>query len=96
MGIMMVMNYFVYVLKCADGTFYTGYTTDLKRREAEHNGKGGKAAKAAGARYTRRRRPVKIIYYEKLASRSEALKREAAIKRLSRQEKEKLTGVDRF
>ena len=81
------MDHFVYILKCADGTFYTGCTTDLKRRVAEHNGEGSGTTKAAGARYTRSRRPVKLIYKEKFNTRSDALKREVAIKRLSRLEK---------
>ena len=76
--------HYVYVLHCADKTFYCGYTTDVLRRVAEHNGEG----KLAGARYTSGRRPVKLVYQESFATRSEALKREAAIKKWSRAKKE--------
>ena len=71
---------YTYVLRCADGTFYTGWTTDLERRVAAHN--AGK-----GARYTRSRRPVALCHWEAFATREEAMRREAAIKRMSRQEK---------
>jgi len=69
----------VYMLRCADGSLYTGLTTDLARRVAEHNGAGG-----AGARYTRSRRPVQLVYAEAAANRAEATRREAAIKQLDR------------
>lgn len=69
----------VYMLRCADGTLYTGITTDIARRVAEHNGEGG-----PGARYTRGRRPVQLVYVEAAADRAEAARREAAIKRLDR------------
>jgi len=69
----------VYMLRCADGSLYTGITTDLARRVAEHNGAGG-----AGARYTRSRRPVQLVYAEAAANRAEATRREAAIKQLDR------------
>ena len=72
----------VYMLRCADGSLYTGITTDLARRVAEHNGEGG-----PGARYTRSRRPVQLVYVEAVASRAEAARREAAIKRLDRARK---------
>ena len=72
----------VYMLRCADGTLYTGITTDVTRRLAEHNGVG-----ALGARYTRSRRPVQLAYVEKAASRAAAARREAAIKRLDRARK---------
>ena len=72
----------VYMLRCADGSLYTGITTDLARRVAEHNGEGG-----PGARYTRSRRPVELVYVEAVASRAEAARREAAIKRLDRARK---------
>ena len=71
---------YTYVLRCADGTFYTGWTTDLERRVAAHN--AGK-----GAKYTRSRRPVVLCHWEAFATREEAMRREAAIKRMSRQEK---------
>ena len=71
--------WFIYMLRCADGSLYTGITTDVVRRVAEHNGDG-----APGARYTRSRRPVELVYIEAVASRSEATRRETAIKRLDR------------
>jgi len=77
--------WFVYMLRCADGSLYTGITTDIDRRLAEHNGEG-----TLGARYTRPRRPVQLAYAEPAASRSEASRREAAIKRLDRAAKQVL------
>lgn len=74
------MTYWVYILRCADGTLYTGCTNDLSRRLAAHN--AGK-----GAKYTRSRRPVELAYREEVPDKSAALRREAAIKGLSRQEK---------
>ena len=76
-------KHYVYILKCADGTFYTGWTTDPERRTKVHN--SGK-----GAKYTRARRPVELIYYEEFDDKIEAQKREYAVKRLSRAEKEVL------
>ncbi len=73
--------YFVYILECADTTLYTGYTTDIERRIKMHN-----TAKA-GAHYTKIRRPVVLKYVEKWGTLSEALKREIALKKLSRTEK---------
>ena len=70
------------MLRCADGSLYTGITTDLDRRIAEHNGDG-----PAGARYTRSRRPVQLVYRESARSRSAASQREAALKRLDRARK---------
>ena len=70
------------MLRCADGSLYTGITTDLARRLAEHNGDG-----PAGARYTRSRRPVQLVYSEAASNRSDASQREAAIKRLDRARK---------
>jgi len=78
-------TYWCYIARCADGTLYTGVTTDLKRRVAEHNTGTGK-----GARYTTGRRPVKLVWKERHTNRSSAQRREAAIKRLSRPEKEAL------
>ncbi|EIA19294.1 GIY-YIG nuclease family protein [Listeria fleischmannii] len=74
-------EHFFYVLRCSDDTFYGGYTTDVIRREAEHN---------AGIRckYTKTRRPVKVIHAEKFLTRSEATKAEAAFKKLPRKQKE--------
>lgn len=71
---------FVYILECADSTLYTGWTTDLERRLEEHN-------TGRGARYTRGRRPVELIYYEEVADQSTALRREAVIRRLHRSAK---------
>lgn len=82
------MAHFVYVVQCADGTLYTGYTTDVAKRIVEHNGAGEtKTARTAGARYTRGRRPVTLVYTETLPTRGAALSREHALKQLSRQEK---------
>jgi putative endonuclease len=67
------------MLRCADGSLYTGITTDVSRRVAEHNGDSG-----LGARYTRSRRPVALVYVEPADSRAQASRREAAIKRLDR------------
>ena len=77
----------VYVVQCADGTLYTGYTTDLERRVTEHNA-------GEGAKYTRSRTPVRPVHHERYESRSAALSREHAIKQLSRVEKERLVGLD--
>lgn len=79
--------WFVYMLQCADGTLYTGITTDMTRRLAEHNGEG-----MLGARYTRSRRPVVLVYLEPADSRAEGARREAAIKRLDRARKLALCG----
>ncbi|MBP7937536.1 MAG: GIY-YIG nuclease family protein [Phycisphaerae bacterium] len=73
----------MYILRCADGTFYTGITTEVDRRLEQHNA-------GSASRYTRSRLPVKLVYREPQATRSLALKREAAVKRLSRGEKESL------
>ncbi len=75
------MTYHIYILRCADGTLYTGSTNDLDKRIAAHNGS------KAGARYTRSRRPVILAYSERFDTKSEALKREAALKKLPRPEK---------
>ena len=77
------MAWHVYVARCRDGTLYTGVTTDPARREAAHNA-------GRGAAYTRSRRPVRLVHLEPAASRGAALKRELAIKRMSRSEKERL------
>ncbi len=71
---------FVYILQCADGTLYTGWTNDLARRIQAHN-------RGKGSKYTRRRLPVKPVYTEKLPTKTAAMQREYAIKRLSRREK---------
>ena len=68
---------FTYILECADGTFYTGWTTNLEQRLQAHNaGRGG--------RYTRGRRPVRLAYFEEHSTRQEAQRREAVLRRLSR------------
>lgn len=79
------MPYHLYILKCADDTLYTGITTDIKRRVGEHN------AGKAGAKYTRTRRPVEVVYSKRYKDRSRASIAEAALKRLSRLEKLDLT-----
>lgn len=77
------MSCFCYILECADGTYYTGWTTDPERRVRQHN-------KGVGARYTKTRRPVKLVYLEPQPDKISALKRERAIKALSRKQKIKL------
>ncbi len=74
--------YYVYMLECADGTLYTGIATDIQRRLEEHN------SSEKGAKYTRARRPVKLVYSEEYGDRSSASKREYEIKKkMSRREK---------
>ena len=75
------MSYFVYILECNDGTLYTGISTDVTRRVDEHNNSD------KGAKYTKIRRPVKLVYSETQDDRSSASKREYAIKKLKRSEK---------
>lgn len=77
------MTYYVYILRCKDNSLYTGITNDLEKRLEVHN--SGK-----GAKYTRSHRPVTLAYSEKLPDRSSALRREAEIKKLTRQQKEEL------
>jgi len=79
------MTCFCYIVECADGTFYTGWTTDPVRRLRTHNA-------GRGAKYTRTRGPVRLVYVEEQPDRSAAMKRERAIKALSRQRKIKLIG----
>lgn len=79
-------GWFVYIMRCADGTLYTGITTDIARREQEHN------SEKNGARYTRSRRPVVLVYSEEVENRSEASKREHAIKKLPLVGKMELTS----
>ena len=74
------MTAYVYIVECADGTLYSGWTNDLQKRIAAHNAGGG-------AKYTRSRRPVKLRYYEMFEEKSEALRREYALKKLTRAEK---------
>ncbi len=75
------MSYFVYILKCSDGTLYTGITNDIDKRLYEHNNSD------KGAKYTKVRRPVELVYKEDSDDRSSASKREYIIKKLSREEK---------
>jgi putative endonuclease len=77
-------SYFLYILKCSDDTLYTGITTDVARRVEEHN------SSALGAKYTRGRGPVKLIYSQEFATRALATKEEYRIKKLSRTEKQAL------
>lgn len=87
-GLAQQQNNYVYIVKCHDGTFYTGWTNHLDKRIQAHNlGKG--------AKYTKSRRPVQLIYYEVFDNKIDAMKREYAIKQLSRQEKEKLVHNNR-
>jgi len=73
--------YFVYILECSDGTLYTGITSDLERRIKEHN------SSKFGARYTKARQPVKVVYSKEFANRSAASIEEARIKKINRREK---------
>lgn len=75
------MMYSVYIVRCVDGTLYTGIAVDLKRRVAEHN------SSKLGARYTRSRRPVKLVFSKRFRTRSTASRVEAQFKKLSRSEK---------
>ena len=75
-----------YILRCADGTFYAGWTSDIAARVKTHNA-------GNGARYTRGRRPVELVYYEECVNKAEACKREWALKRLTRKQKEELISA---
>jgi len=75
--------HYTYIVECSDRSFYTGWTTDLHMRLAAHNA-------GRGARYTRGRRPVRVVYWECFSSRSEAQRREVMIKRQKRSKKEQL------
>ena len=79
------MRWNIYIIECKDGKLYTGITNDLKRRIKQHNS-------GNGCRFTKYRIPVKLLYTEKASGRSEALKREAQIKKLPRQKKLELIG----
>ena len=76
------MNY-TYIVKCSDGTFYTGWTNDLEKRISAHN--SGK-----GAKYTQSRRPAILVYYEEFCTKEEAMRREYEIKQMPRQRKQRL------
>ena len=82
------MGFHCYIVECSDGSFYTGWSTDPDRRVKLHNA-------GRGARYTRTRRPVKLVYVEELADRSSAMKRERAIKKLTRAQKQELISKQR-
>lgn len=77
------MIYYVYILRCGDGSFYTGWTNDLKKRLTAHQ-------EGRGAKYTRGRGPLQLVYTEEFDNKSEAIKREYHIKKMSRKEKETL------
>lgn len=79
--------FYVYILKCSDNTLYTGYTVDVSARLEIHN-------KGLGAKYTRGRLPVTLVYQEALESKGEAMKREIQIKKLTRKQKEALINND--
>ncbi|WP_224270431.1 GIY-YIG nuclease family protein [Haloprofundus salinisoli] len=79
--------HYVYVVECADGSYYTGYTTDVQRRVAEHDA-------GDGAKYTRGRTPVELVHSESYPSKSAAMRREYEIKQLSRRQKERLVDGD--
>ena len=81
------MQTYTYILKCSDNTLYTGWTTNLKRRLATHN-------QGKGAKYTRTRLPVTLVYWETFDTKKEAMQREAAIKKLSRPQKERLIATN--
>ncbi|MCD6109151.1 GIY-YIG nuclease family protein [bacterium] len=80
-----MQKYYAYLARCNDGTLYAGYTNDIKNREAKHN-------EGKGARYTRIRRPIKIVWNEEFSTKSEAMKREYELKHLTKKEKEGLIG----
>ncbi len=82
----MSADWLMYVVECADGSYYTGITTDMTRRLNEHN------RTKRGAKYTRSRRPVRLIYFESHENRSEASRAEAAFKKLTRKKKEIYIG----
>ena len=79
------MFYFLYILRCSDNSLYCGVTNNLKRREKEHN-----ASKSKASRYTRLRRPAKLVYTEKFQTLPEAMRRERQIKKWSKAKKEAL------
>lgn len=83
----MADEHIVYILECADGSLYTGYTTDLERRVREHN-------EGTGAKYTRGRTPVELRYHERYDSQSAAMSREYEIKQFSRAKKDRLLSAD--
>lgn len=84
------MGYWLYIVECADGTYYTGIATDVQRRLSEHNG-----IKPKGARYTSARRPVSLVFEMAFPTRSEASKHEARIKSMTRQQKRHMVELAR-
>ncbi|MBT4916850.1 GIY-YIG nuclease family protein [Candidatus Peregrinibacteria bacterium] len=76
-------KYYAYLARCSDQSLYSGYTNDIERRENAHND-------GTGARYTRMRRPVEIVYFEEFKNRSDAMKRECEFKKLKKEDKEGL------
>lgn len=82
-----MVAFFVYVAHCSDGSYYTGITTDMDRRERAHNGEV-----QGGARYTKTRRPVRLVYHESYPNRSAASKRESMLKKLSHAQKARLVS----
>ena len=85
----MFMKWFLYILQCADGTYYTGVTKDLSRRLDEHNSSN------KGAKYTRTRRPVEIVFYSEYENRSQAQKAEHKFKKMTRKQKEAVINNER-
>ena len=81
------MNY-TYIVECADGTLYTGWTTNVQKRVKAHN------EEKSGAKYTKAKRPVKLVYYEGYETKEEAMRREYAIKELTRKQKLELIHLD--
>ncbi|MGI9405043.1 MAG: GIY-YIG nuclease family protein [Hyphomicrobiaceae bacterium] len=86
-GYRSVMTFFVYIVRCADDSLYTGIATDVERRVGEHN------AANTGARYTASRRPVTLVYHRECGTRSDALQEEARIKKLTRVQKDRLIAT---
>ncbi|MCR5421481.1 MAG: GIY-YIG nuclease family protein [Lachnospiraceae bacterium] len=82
------MTYYTYILRCSDNSLYTGYTTDIDKRIEVHN--SGK-----GAKYTRNRGPVRLVYYEEYDNKQAAMSREWHIKRLSHRQKEELILISK-
>ncbi|WP_455202900.1 GIY-YIG nuclease family protein [Kaarinaea lacus] len=83
-----MQNWYVYMVRCSDGSLYTGLATDVQRRIEEHN-----CSDRLAAKYTRTRRPVHLVYSERCNSRSQAAQREAQLKRLNRMQKQDLIAT---
>lgn len=83
------MSNYTYIVKCSDGTLYCGWTNDLEKRIAAHNA-------GTGAKYTKTRRPVQLVYREVFETREEAMSREWHIKQLTRQQKEELISGQKY